>query len=564
MFNINFLHLTVTLHTPHEAMRFCGEFSFFMEISAKICDRGLPVSAKPCMLIGKRLTRKIFTAKKRRLGPGELEMRDLEPVRETIYLSAGNAPQYRRIMRIFFMEYEKMHFQLYKEDVFELLRECPECADYSMEQLKLDLEALVGWKNLVPIQDPKRVYTIAEYKNKQFRYTMSDAAVEVERMTVRLETLFMESGNLSMNYFVRLEEALGEMEQMSRRSLREVNEWWSNFQEDFKRLNRNYQDYLREFYSGSSEKVLKSVEFVIHKDRFISYLQEFIRQLQSRSMRIERRILSLPDSLVKEVLDRVVESELAIPHPDSQIQSLRESSIRDSVYGRWDSVKGWFLSTEKSPSESRKVLDITDEIIRKIIQNAALIVQLQNWGISRKDDYKKFLELFGACESLEEAHKLSAHVFGIRHVRHLRVDQGRSTDATNSSVFEEEPSEYEVKPHTRTYRPRIQKSGFGSKALEKAAQRNQYLRGLEEDRDLVLRYIRDKRLDICQITDCIPAATRETLLRWIAQANLTSSKSGRTEYGQAFRLIRGEGTHTLCCEDGDLEIPAYILEFEGE
>lgn len=94
----------------------------------------------------------------------------------------------------------------------ELLREYPEFSDYSMEQLKTGLEALVGWKNLTPIQDPKRVYTIAEYKNKQYRYTMSEYAVEIERMTVKLENLFMDSGNLSMNYFVRIENSLNEME----------------------------------------------------------------------------------------------------------------------------------------------------------------------------------------------------------------------------------------------------------------------------------------------------------------------------------------------------------------
>ena len=221
-------------------------------------------------------------------------MKYLESIQETIYLSAGNAPQYRRIMRIFFTEYEKMHFQLYKEDVLDLLREYPEFSDYSMEQLKSDLEALVGWKNLTPIQDPKRVYTIAEYKNKQYRYTMSEYAVEIERMTVKLENLFMDSGNLSMNYFVRIENALNEMEQIDRQELKAVNEWWSNLQEDFKRLNQNYQDYLREFYSGKSDKMLKSIEFVIHKDRFISYLQEFVQQLQNKSIRIENIIEKLP------------------------------------------------------------------------------------------------------------------------------------------------------------------------------------------------------------------------------------------------------------------------------
>lgn len=66
-------------------------------------------------------------------------------------------------MRIFYQEYEKMRFQLYKEDVLELLHRNPAFEDYSMEQLKQDLDSLIRWKNLTPIQDPGKVYTIADY-----------------------------------------------------------------------------------------------------------------------------------------------------------------------------------------------------------------------------------------------------------------------------------------------------------------------------------------------------------------------------------------------------------------
>ena len=75
-------------------------------------------------------------------------MRYLEPIAETSYLSAVNAAQYRKIMRIFFLEYEKMHFQLYKEDVLEKLRAEAGYESYSIDQLKLDLEALVTGKIL--------------------------------------------------------------------------------------------------------------------------------------------------------------------------------------------------------------------------------------------------------------------------------------------------------------------------------------------------------------------------------------------------------------------------------
>ena len=169
-------------------------------------------------------------------------MEHFEQINETSYLSVQNASIYRKIMRCFYREYEKMHFQLYKEDIYRFLKEDEAFEAYSMEQLVQDLEALVKWKNLTPIQDPGKVYTIADYKNKQYRYTMSEYAVEIERLTVRLENLFLESGNLSTNFFVRLERSLDETEEMENAELRTVNEWWQTLQEDFKRLNQNYQD----------------------------------------------------------------------------------------------------------------------------------------------------------------------------------------------------------------------------------------------------------------------------------------------------------------------------------
>ena len=85
---------------------------------------------------------------------------DLSPVLETSYLTAQNVRQYRAIMRLFFREYEKMRFQLYKEDILDLLHRQEEFANYTMAQLIQDLDALVGWKNLTPLQDPRKVYTI--------------------------------------------------------------------------------------------------------------------------------------------------------------------------------------------------------------------------------------------------------------------------------------------------------------------------------------------------------------------------------------------------------------------
>ena len=133
------------------------------------------------------------------------------------------------------------------------------------------------------------------------RYTMSEYAVEIERMTVRLENLFVESGNLSTNFFVRIERSLDEAEDMQNVSLKDINEWWNLLQEDFKRLNQNYQDYLRDFYSGKSEQLMKSVEFIVHKDKFIKYLTEFIQEMQRHSRKIQR-ILEKNTALMEDIL----------------------------------------------------------------------------------------------------------------------------------------------------------------------------------------------------------------------------------------------------------------------
>lgn len=489
-------------------------------------------------------------------------MDHFEQINETSYLSVQNAPVYRKIMRCFYREYEKMHFQLYKEDVFRLLKEDEAFDMYSMEQLVLDLEALVKWKNLTPIQDPGKVYTIADYKNKQYRYTMSEYAVEIERLTVRLENLFLESGNLSMNFFVRLERSLDETESMENAELRTVNEWWQTLQEDFKRLNQNYQDYLRDFYSGKTEKLMKSVEFMVHKDKFIKYLNEFVQELQRHSKRMEQLLEKNTERMENMILERVVESELDIPHALLEIHGNAEPSVRENVYGKWHSLKNWFVDWQSQECEAKKVLKITSDIIRNIIQNAALIVQVQNWGISRKDDYKKFLELFLKCEDLEEAHKLSAHVFGVQQIEHYKTNFPREEDSINNSVYQEDPSMFLLKPHTRGYREKKDRTGFADKSLEKMAQRESYLRRAQRQKEVVLRYIREQKIRFAEIDEVVSEDTRGIFLQWIAQANMSSEKTGRTEYGQEYRLKKKEGSCVLKCEDGNLKMPDYILEFK--
>ena len=144
-------------------------------------------------------------------------------VLESSYLTAPNYVTYRSIMRVMFLESEQMNNHLYKEEIFQKLKEDSEFQDYSLEDMRQDLDQLVTWGNLIAIQDPGTVHTIAEYKNRQYRYSMSERAIEVERMTIRLENLEIETSSLSTGYFQRIEDALKNAEKVNSLSLQEIN-----------------------------------------------------------------------------------------------------------------------------------------------------------------------------------------------------------------------------------------------------------------------------------------------------------------------------------------------------
>ena len=62
-------------------------------------------------------------------------------IMETSYLTAINADRYRVILRYFYEEYEKIHYWLNKEDVFDMMLKIGLFPDSTLNQCQLDLQA---------------------------------------------------------------------------------------------------------------------------------------------------------------------------------------------------------------------------------------------------------------------------------------------------------------------------------------------------------------------------------------------------------------------------------------
>ena len=57
-----------------------------------------------------------------------------------------------------------------------------------------------------PEYDPgyKKVASIEEFKNKKYRYQMTEYSVEIERLVIRLENLFIEGASLEPTLLERI------------------------------------------------------------------------------------------------------------------------------------------------------------------------------------------------------------------------------------------------------------------------------------------------------------------------------------------------------------------------
>ena len=484
----------------------------------------------------------------------------MKPVTETTYLTAENVKRYRVILRFFFVQYERIKYWMDQEEVYNELKSHEEFADYTIEQCKQDLDSLVNWKNLMAIQDTKKVTSVEAFKNRQYRYQLTEYGVEIERMTVRLEHLYVEGASLEPTLLERMESEIKKIETIYKEVPLKVYSWWNDLNNDFKRLNQNYQDYMRDLNSAKAEELMKSTEFLVYKDKLIEYLRSFIKGLQIHAGVIESELKELDESIKKSIFEKVVEYEMTIPRIDVEVD---ERQIYENIAGRWGSIVSWFAGNNGKESEASRLFDMTNESIRKITRYATQISEQFTMGANRKEEYRKLAEMFAQCKNLSEAHKLSAVVFGVEMPLHIKGEIVRETDSVNSGVYDEKSMELKIKPKVRAYGEKSQRSSIKDFSAEKEQTKKAAMEKIEREKKMVESYILEGKIDFSALP-VIESEVRNILLRWLSKALEHKNGKGKTEDGQIFRIINMEEKKycTLRCEDGDFDMPAFIMEFE--
>jgi len=491
----------------------------------------------------------------------QLSSKLMKPIRETAYLTAENARRYRVILRFFYMQYEKIKYWMEQEDIYRELVSHEEFEDYTLEQCRQDLDALVGWGNLLTMQDTKRVTSIEAFKNRQYRYQLAEYSVEIERMTIRLEKLFVEGASLEPTLLEKIKSEMERIFQMPGKAPLEVYGWWNDLNHDFIRLNQNYQDYMRDLNSARAEELMKTAQFLMYKDKLVDYLRSFVKGLQLNVGLIEGIMKRVTDRETEEIFRKVMEYEMSIPRLDTEMDG---KELYEKAKGRFTSMEEWFVESGGVPSEASRLFDMTNESIRKITRYAARISEQFTSGANRKEEYRKLCETFLTCRDIKEAHCLSAVVFGVEKPMHLKGEFGRVTDSINSGVYEEPPCVMEITPKVREYRERSERSYIRDYGQEKEQARKEAVETLKKERTMMEAFLENGEIDFAKLP-LLKKNARNTLLRWLART-LEGSGRSKTEDGRVY-YIENSAPLERCvvkCEDGDFEMPSFVLKFEED
>ena len=154
-------------------------------------------------------------------------------------------------------------------------------------------------------------------------------------------------------------------------------------------------------------------------------------------------------------------------------------------------------------------------------------------------------------------------VFGIERPYHLKGDLIRETDSMNKGVYEEQSAEVILKPRVRTYREKTSRSSIKDLSEEKREARRIFIQKHKEEMEKLKNLEVNGQIDFSKLP-VIEPRIREILLKWLSDALEDSKLTARTEDGRRYILKFSDEKCVVHCEDGNLKMPKFIIQFQEE
>lgn len=483
-----------------------------------------------------------------------IEDKVLEKIDEVKYLAQENTPYYRSIMRTFYNKYEQAEYWLYKEDVYDCIKD--NFNDYTIEDVERNLEFLVENGSLTKLQDTQNINTVNEWKFRNFRYQMTDKAVIIERMTIELEELEVKVTNLEPRLFERINQLIHKLIDINSLNEDKVYEIWTDLLNDFKNLNEQYQDFLKKFHEAKTEELLQSEIFLEFKSSMINYINNFISSYIKSSTSIKDNLLLIDNDKVNIIMDKLISYQKHAPkvNIDFDFEKLRNVNL-----GKWNSIYKWFIGIN-GLSEGERLLEATQKIISKIYKYASSLLELHGNMINRKEDYIHICHLFDQMKNKDDADKLSLAIFGVIKSRHFRGTSNLNTDSL-IPTYDVEPIEIPVESKVKEYKIKTNTNPIIDRSKEKAEIIKQVMEESKIKKEKIKKLISSGEINL-EGSINLSSFERRYILDLIGKYQNQLTKEA--VYGYSYEIIKKDGMCTINSEDGKFIMHARLIRIEGD
>lgn len=481
----------------------------------------------------------------------------VKQISEAKYLAQENSYRYRPILRHFYYEYEKTKYWLYKEEVYEAIRSYIPSPEYTLAECERDLETLVGWESLTIMQDTSDAQTLKEFKNRRYRYQLTDYGVEIERLTIELENLEVKTSSLESKIFDRLKDKLEQLEAFRDMQETDLNELWHDLNNDFTTMNQNYKAFLKKFNEAKTEELLQGILFLNYKREFIRYLKNFIQSYQRNLPLIRKSLLKFSANDVEYLMNVLISHQKKIPNMRVNFDF---DHLREVNYGKWNNIYHWFIRDHDVDSEGERLIRATSNIIVKVTKYASSLIELRGNMTSRKEEYKHICKLFDKQRTIQDAHCLSAVIFGIGEVKHFNGYSNLTTDSM-VATYDIPPIEIPLEIRNHSKKEKVYALPIKDKSLQKEKLITKKKREQEQNKQILKGLLTDMTIDLKGEVH-LTALERGYLLNLISKEGATQE----SEFGYHYQVVPydDDSKCIIYSEDGTFEMNSMRIDFEGD
>lgn len=379
-------------------------------------------------------------------------MRDGQPTTygPFAYLSAPNAPTYRRVMRALMAEKERFTVHVRPQQVSDALRS--DGGDPVEEGAVSDaLERLAdpAWGNLLAFPDSSRVTALEDFYRRRMLYQLSRPGEAAERALAQYDAALGTRGSLQsvalediVVLLTHLRDTVAEQQAGIPADAARTHQALRSLRERFAELAENAVSFM-----GSIQRTIDlhdaDVEaFLAYKEQLIEYLERFIHDLLTRGAAIAELLASIPPAGVELLAATAAEREATDAAPgeaESAVAAAREVWLR-----QWSGLADWFVSSPGRDSEAK----LLRARARAAIPALLAVVRSLHEGGGRTDRTHDFLTLarwFATLPADADRHRLWRSAFGLTTVRHLSVtseteEAWAAADLGNATPWSEAPA----------------------------------------------------------------------------------------------------------------------------